>query len=386
MTELLLRIFVRDCRNVDAPHTHAAIGTLSGAVGIVCNMLLFAGKLITGLIAGSVSIIADAMNNLSDASSSVITLLGFRMAQRPADKNHPYGHARYEYLSGLVIAFLILLIGAEMTRSSIGKIIHPSAIEITNAALYVMLGCMLVKIWLSLFFRTLGKKIHSPALLASAADSRNDVIATGAVLISCIANRIWGWNIDGWIGLLVALFILYSGYGIARETISPLIGCRADDALLTGIEEMILGHEKILGIHDLLVHDYGPGRYFASVHVELSADEDPQICHDIIDHIECDALKELNVHLVIHYDPVSVDDAELNEMREIVENIVREINPLYSIHDFRMLRSAKQSKLAFDLAVPYGMQDTQPQIKAQIDEKLVEMEKSYKTVIRFDWK
>lgn len=385
MTELLLRIFIRDRDNTDAPQVHAAIGSLAGVTGIICNALLFALKLAAGLMSGSVSIVADAMNNLSDASSSVITLLGFRMARRPADKNHPYGHARYEYLSGLVIAFLILLIGAELAQSSVGKIIHPGAVEITTLAIIVMAVSVAVKIWMSVFFRKLGKKIHSTTLQATSADCRNDVIATLAVLLGCIVNRLRGWNIDGWIGLMVALFILYSGYGIAKETISPLLGRRVDDELLQGIEDMILCHDKILGIHDLLVHDYGPGQYFASVHVELSADEDPQKCHDLIDHIECDALKELNVHLVIHYDPVSVDDAELNEMREIVDSIIHEIDPRLSMHDFRMLRSSKQSKLTFDLAVPYEMQDRQAEIKALIDERLIEMEKSYKTIIKFDW-
>ena len=385
MTELLLRIFVRDYQNADAPKVHAAVGSLAGIAGIICNGLLFAFKLAAGLIAGSVSIIADALNNLSDASSSVITLLGFRMAQQPADKDHPYGHARYEYLSGLVISFLILLIGAELGRSSIEKIIRPSPIEISALSISIMAGAILLKLWMSLFFRALGKKIHSTTLLASAVDSRNDVIATSAVLLGCLVNRIWGINIDGWIGLLVALFILYSGFGIARETISPLLGRRADDELLEGIEEMILGHDKILGIHDLLVHDYGPGRYFASVHVELSADEDPQHCHDIIDHIECDALKDLNVHLVIHYDPVSVDDAELNEMREIVSEIINQIDPQLSMHDFRMLRSSKQSKLTFDLAVPYEMQDTHEELKDRIDEMLAAAGRDYKTIIKFDW-
>jgi len=361
------------------------VGSMAGIVGIICNGLLFALKLAAGLIAGSVAIVADAMNNLSDASSSVITLLGFRMAQRPADKNHPYGHARYEYLSGLVIAFLILLIGTELGKTSVGKIIRPAAVEITVLSIAVMVFSILLKLWMSLFFRKLGRKIRSSTLHATSIDCRNDVIATLAVLLGCVVNRLWGWNIDGWIGLLVALFILWSGFGIARETISPLLGRRADDDLLAGIEEMILCHDKILGIHDLLVHDYGPGRYFASVHVELSADEDPQSCHELIDHIECDALKELNVHLVIHYDPVSVDDAELNEMREIVSEIIHEIDPRLSMHDFRMLRSSRQSKLTFDLAVPYEMQETHAELKNRIDEMLAASGRHYKTVIRFDW-
>lgn len=384
MTKLLLRIFVRDYQNADAPHVHAAIGMLAGIVGVVCNLLLFAGKLTAGLLAASVSIIADAMNNLSDASSSVITLLGFRMAQRPADKNHPYGHARYEYLSGLVVAFLILLIGAELGQSSLEKIIHPSPVSYPNIAISIMLASIAVKLWMSLFFRRLGREIHSTTLYATAADSRNDVIATCAVLLGCLVNRFWGLNIDGWIGLLVALFILYSGFDIAKETISPLLGRQADEELLQSIEQMILSHDKILGIHDLLVHDYGPGQYFASVHVELSAEESPQACHDIIDHLECDVLNELNVHLVIHYDPVQTDDPELNEMREIVLGIIQGIDSRLSMHDFRMIRSTGRSRLSFDLAVPYEMQSRQSEIKAQIDERLREMGRNYKTVIRFD--
>jgi len=353
---------------------------------VICNLLLFAGKLIIGLAAASVSIVADALNNLSDASSSVITLVGFRMAQKPADKNHPYGHARYEYISGFVVATLILLIGLELCRSSIGKIIRPSAVEYSDLALIIMLASMLIKLWMAAFYRRLGKMIDSTTLQASAVDSRNDVLATAAVLVGCLIGRYAGLNVDGWIGLLVALFILYSGIDIARETISPLLGRQVDEKLLEGIGNIVLRHEKVLGIHDLLVHDYGPGRYFASVHVELRAQEDPQICHDIIDDIECDALQELNVHLVIHCDPVATDDPELSEMRGIMEEIIEEIDPRLSMHDFRMIRSGKHSRtrLAFDLAVPYAMQHRQQAIKQQIDDALQAMGKNYRTLIRFD--
>jgi len=386
MTELLLRIFIHDRENTAAPAVHTAVGVLAGVAGVICNLLLFAGKLIIGLAAASVSIVADALNNLSDASSSVITLVGFRMAQKPADKNHPYGHARYEYISGFVVATLILLIGLELCRSSIGKIIRPSAVEYSDLALIIMLASMLIKLWMAAFYRRLGKMIDSTTLQASAVDSRNDVLATAAVLVGCLIGRYAGLNVDGWIGLLVALFILYSGIDIARETISPLLGRQVDEKLLEGIGNIVLRHEKVLGIHDLLVHDYGPGRYFASVHVELSAQEDPQICHDIIDDIECDALQELNVHLVIHCDPVATDDPELSEMRGIMEEIIEEIDPRLSMHDFRMIRSGKHSRtrLAFDLAVPYAMQHRQQAIKQQIDDALQAMGKNYRTLIRFD--
>lgn len=383
MTELLLRIFCKnDAGNPDAQH--AAIGKLAGMVGIICNCLLFLAKLALGLAMGAVSIVADAVNNLSDAASSIVTLLGFRMAQRPADEHHPYGHARYEYISGFVVATIILAIGLELAKSSVEKILHPAPVEFTAAAVAIMLGSILLKLWMSLFFGKLGRKIQSATLAATSADSRNDVIATAAVLLGCLISRFTGFHADGWVGLLVALFILYSGISIARETISPLLGRQADDELIQRISGLILGHEQILGIHDLLVHDYGPGRYFASVHVELSAELDPQTCHDIIDDMEFDALQELNVHLVIHYDPVCTDDAELNEMRALLENILPEIDPRLSMHDLRMIRGSKHTRLAFDLAVPYAMSDRHEAIKQQIDEALLMRGKDYKTMIRFD--
>lgn len=384
MTELLLRIFSKNCPDGNAAARHTAIGKLAGIVGIACNCLLFIAKLALGLVIGSVSIIADAVNNLSDAASSIVTLLGFHMAQRPADEHHPYGHARYEYISGFVVATMILAIGLELAKSSVEKIIRPSPVAFTAAAIVIMALSVLLKLWMSLFFRKLGREIHSTALTATSADCRNDAVATSAVLAGCLLNRFTGIHADGWVGLLVALFILYSGVSIARETISPLLGRQVDDELIRRISGLILGHEQILGIHDLLVHDYGPGRYFASVHVELSVDLEPQVCHDIIDDMECDALEELNVHLVIHYDPVFTGDAELNEMRAEMENILLEIDPRLSMHDFRMIRGSKRTRLSFDLAVPYAMADRHNAIKQQIDEALQLRGKNYKTVIRFD--
>ncbi|MBP3409720.1 MAG: cation transporter [Clostridia bacterium] len=384
MTNLLLRLFIRNYDRENPAASHSAIGKLSGIVGVVCNLLLFLGKLIMGLLAGSVSIVADAVNNLSDAASSVITFWGFRMAQRPADKNHPYGHARYEYLSGFVVATLILFIGFELAKSSVSRIISPNPPVFSIFTILVMVFSILAKLWMAAFFRSLGRRIQSTTLQATSADCRNDVIATSAVLLGCLIHHFFGFNLDGWIGLMVALFILYSGIGIARETISPLLGKRVDQDLLDHIEELVLRHEGILGIHDLLVHDYGPGQYFASVHVELSADEDPQICHDIIDDIECDALRELNVNLVIHYDPVPTSDEELNEMRTVMEEIIQGIDPDLSMHDLRMVRGSKRTKLVFDLVVPYSMGGQHAQLKQQIDDELLHRGKAYRTVIRFD--
>ena len=384
MTDILLRLFIKNYEDTQNPAVRTAIGKLAGLTGIVCNCLLTVLKLVIGLLVGSMAIIADGVNNLSDAASSLTTLLGFRMAQRPADKQHPYGHARYEYLSGLAVAALILLIGAELVKSSIAKIINPQPIDISAATIALLAASVAVKLWMSGFYKTLGKKINSTALYATSVDSRNDVISTCAVLLGCLVNYLFGLNIDGCVGLAVAIFILYSSVGIAKDTISPLLGQQADDELVDKITELVLSHEKVLGVHDLLVHDYGPGRCYASAHVELSADEDPMACHDIIDDIECDVLEKMNVHFVIHYDPVVQNDAEQNEMRRTVGEIIRGLNPAFSIHDFRIVRGSAQSKLVFDLGVPYSMIEKKKEIKERIDAALDERGKKYITIIRFD--
>lgn len=384
MTNILLRLFIKNCEDTQNPAVRSSIGKLAGLTGIVCNCLLTVLKLVIGLLVGSMAIIADGVNNLSDAASSLTTLLGFRMAQRPADKQHPYGHARYEYLSGLAVAALILLIGAELVKSSIAKIINPEPIDISAATIALLAASVAVKLWMSGFYKTLGKKINSTALYATSVDSRNDVISTCAVLLGCLVNYLFGLNIDGYVGLAVAIFILYSSVGIAKDTISPLLGQQADDELVDKITELVLSHEKVLGVHDLLVHDYGPGRCYASAHVELSSDEDPMACHDIIDDIECDVLEKMNVHFVIHYDPVVQNDAEQNEMRRTVGEIIRELNPAFSIHDFRIVRGSAQSKLVFDLGVPYSMIEKKKEIKERIDAALDERGKKYITIIRFD--
>lgn len=384
MTELLLRLFVKDYQNGKVPAVRSAIGKLAGIVGICCNCLLFLGKLLVGFFSGSVSIVADALNNLADASSSVVTLLGFRMAQKPADAEHPYGHARYEYLSGLVVAALILVIGFELAKTSFEKILHPVSVDLTLVTFIVLFCSILVKIWMAVFFGTLGKRIGSTTLKATSADSRNDVLASAAVLLGCAVEYFFGIHVDGIFGFAVALFILYSGVSIGRETVSPLLGKQADKELVTPLSELVLSHREVLGIHDLLVHDYGPGQCFATVHVEMDADEDPLVCHDIIDAIEGEALENLNVHLVIHYDPVVVNDEEWNEMRAVVEEIVSEIDPALSIHDFRIVRGASLPKLVFDVAVPYAVCDCHKELTTQIKKALLIRKKDYITVIRID--
>lgn len=353
-------------------------------MGIFCNVLLFAAKLITGMISGSVSITADAVNNLSDASGSAVTLIGFKMAEKPADRDHPYGHARMEYLSGLTIAVLILLIGLELAKSSFHKILNPSPIDFSSALVVVLDISILVKLWLAVFYRRLGRMIGSETLAASAADSRNDVLATAAVLFACVIGKITGWAIDGYAGLLVALFILWSGVGIIKDTVDPLLGEAPNPELVRMAGREISSYDKVLGLHDLMVHDYGPGRRFASVHVEMDSRENPLVCHEIIDGIERDFLEKHNIHLVVHYDPLVTDDAELNHMRTLVDNTVQEIDPRFSIHDFRMVRSPSRTDLVFDLAIPYEEDGRRDEILNVIDERIQSENSKYHAVITFD--
>ncbi len=384
MTNFLLRLFVKNYKLTDSIEVRSAIGKLAGSVGLVCNILLFALKLLAGIMVGSVSIVADAINNLSDASSSLITLIGFKLAQRPADKDHPFGHARYEYLSGFIVSALIFVIGIELAKTSVEKIINPEAVDLSVLSVSVLVASILLKLWMSLFCKKLGKKIDSTTLLATSTDSRNDVISTSAVLVGSVVGYLFNIMIDGYIGLGVAIFIIYSGITLAKETINPLLGEQADEKLVEDISSLVLSHDKIVGMHDLLVHDYGPGKCFASVHAELSADEDPMVCHDIIDNIEREVQEKLSVHLVIHYDPVVTDDDELNYMRQIVNDVVINVDLRLSIHDFRMVRGANKTKLVFDVVIPYSMEKEQVNLKRVIDQAVKSEGEKYDTIICFD--
>ena len=385
MTKLLLRLFIKDYENKDKPRVRSGIGKLSGAVGIGCNLVLFALKLLVGTISGSVSITADAMNNLSDATSAIVTLVGFKLAEKPADDDHPYGHARYEYLSGLAVAAMIIVIGFELAKTSVEKIFQPAAVEFTLPVAVVLLGSILVKLWLSLFNSSLGKYIDSSALLATAADSRNDVLATAAVLAAALIEWLTNWRIDGFMGLGVALFILYSGAMLAKETISPLLGETASPQLRELIVGIVSSEPKVLGYHDLMVHDYGPGQRFASMHVEMDQKEDPLLCHELIDNLERRCLQEHNVHLVIHYDPVVTGDEEMDRLKAVVEQVLREMDSQISIHDFRMVRGTGHTNLIFDIALPAQWMPKQKQVKQALDAALAEREegKLY-TVVTFD--
>ena len=385
MTNWLLRKFIKNSDHPEDPKVRSAVGQMAGITGIVCNVLLFAGKLAIGLLTASVSITADAMNNLSDATSSIVTMLGFRLAERPADEDHPYGHARYEYLSGLVVAALILVIGLELGKTSLEKIFHPEPVVFGPVPALVLVMSILVKLWMSGFNRTLGQKIHSATLEATAADSRNDVITTTAVLIASLIELFTGLMVDGYMGLAVAAFILYSGIGLARDTISPLLGEGADPELREKIVDKIRQTPKVLGFHDLMVHDYGPGQRFASIHVEMDRREDPMECHEIIDDLERECLQSHGVHLVIHYDPVITDDPELDRMHVRVEQLLHKFDLRLGVHDFRMVPGKGHVNLIFDVVLPMDLRGKEEEIRSALQKDLNQNSTvTYYPMITFD--
>lgn len=363
----------------------ARIGKLSGAVGIICNCLLAAGKLIVGHMTSSMSITADGLNNLSDGASSIVTLLGFKLAEKPADRKHPYGHARIEYIAGLTVAVMILFIGLELGKSSVEKLINPEPIEFSFTAVWVLCASILVKLFMMLFNLKMGRRINSNALLATAADSRNDVMTTSAVLAASIVEHFYDVRIDGVMGIAVSLFILYSGIKLAGETMSPLLGEGANSELQKQITDYINGCPMVLGCHDLMVHDYGPGRRYASIHVEIDKNEDPMACHARIDRMERECLKNYGTHLVIHYDPVVTDDPEVNSTKRLVNTIIKVRDGRLTIHDFRMVDDGESVKMSFDMILPEDLRGQEQSIKETVEKALNSLDsKKYYADITFD--
>ena len=363
----------------------ARIGKLSGAVGIICNCLLAAGKLIVGHMTSSMSITADGLNNLSDGASSVVTLLGFKLAEKPADRKHPYGHARIEYIAGLTVAVMILFIGLELGKSSVEKLIDPEPIEFSFTAVWVLCASILVKLFMLLFNLQMGRRINSSALLATAADSRNDVMSTSAVLAASIVEHFYDVRIDGVMGIAVSLFILYSGIKLAGETMSPLLGEGANPELQKQITDYINGCPMVLGCHDLMVHDYGPGRRYASIHVEIDKNEDPMACHARIDRMERECLKNYGTHLVIHYDPVVTDDPKVNSTKRLVNTIIKVRDGRLTIHDFRMVDDGESVKMSFDMILPEDLRGQEQSIKETVEKALDSLDsKRYYADITFD--
>ncbi len=360
--------------DVKNERVRSAYGKAASLVGIGCNVLLFAGKLVAGLLSGSVAIMADAVNNLSDASSSLISLLGFKLADRPADAEHPYGHGRFEYLSGMTVAVMILAIGVELLRSSVGKIFAPEPIVFSWVSVGVLAASIVVKCWMAAFNTNMGRRIGSTTLEATASDSRNDVIATSAVLLCTMIARLTGLDLDGYVGAAVAVFILVSGVSLIKETLNPLLGNAPSPELVGHIREKLMRYPGVLGVHDLMIHDYGPGRQFASVHVEMSARRDPIESHEVIDGIERDFLKDERLHLVVHYDPVATDDPRVPALRDALSDICAKIHPKMTIHDLRVVQGAAHVNVVFDCVVPYDCQMSETEIRRRMND---ELEKEY---------
>ncbi len=375
---------IPDHENVKDERVRSAYGKMASLMGIGCNALLCVGKLAAGVLSGSVAITADAVNNLSDASSSVISLLGFKLADKPADEEHPYGHGRYEYLSGLMVAVMILVIGLELLKSSVQKILSPEPINASAVTFIVLAASIAVKLWMASFNRRIGKKIGSKTLEATADDSRNDVISTSAVLLATLVAKLTGLMIDGFVGLAVAAFILVSGFSLVRETIDPMLGSVPSHEQVEAIRKKLMSYPGVLGTHDLMVHDYGPGRQFASVHVEMSAQESPIVSHDVIDSIEHDFMRDEGLHLVVHYDPVATDDPRVPVMRAFLMEEAQRIDPGVTVHDVRIVPGSKKSNLVFDCVTPYGMEVSQRQVRARLADAVTAAYPEYYCVITME--
>ena len=383
MISLLARLFLKP-EGRDETALRKGYGILCGAVGIGLNILLFAGKFFAGTIAGSIAITADAFNNLSDAGSSFVTLLGFQLAGQKPDSDHPFGHGRIEYLSGLAVSMLIILMGFELAKSSLDKILHPAPVDSSWLVIAILCVSICVKLYMALYNRSLGKKLNAPAMLATAADSLSDSIATTAVLIATLVGRFSGLMIDGWCGILVAAFILWSGFNAAKDTVNPLLGTPPTHEFVEQIKELVMAHPAIIGIHDLIVHDYGPGRVMISLHAEVSASENVLDLHDEIDNVEKELREKLGCEAVIHMDPIVTDDGVTQETRERVAALVRCIDDSISIHDFRMVAGPTHTNVIFDAVVPFQFRLTDTEVTEKIKTAVRALDGNYFAVVNVE--
>ena len=384
MTDLILRIFVRDHKNTEDPAVRDKCGRVAGAVGIVTNFLLFLMKIIVGTVFHSVSVTADAVNNLTDSGSSVVTLIGFKMASKPADEKHPFGHARIEYLSGVIVSFIVIFLGLQLGMSSIEKILTPEENALTPVALVVLVISILAKLWQCLFYRKVGRMIKSESVEATSKDSRNDVIATSVVLLGTVITMLTGVNLDGYMGAAVALFIVFSGVQLTISTADPLLGQAPEGELVQTITEKMLSYPGIIGMHDLAVHNYGVGRCFASAHCEVDAKNDILVSHDLIDNIERDFSRDLGIHMVIHLDPVIVGDARTDALHCKVQSLVTALYPTVTIHDFRVIWGVTHSNIVFDAAVPFAVKDSDAVITQKLEAEIQKLDPDYRTVVTID--
>lgn len=384
MRKFLIRIFVKDYENTKDPFVRDRYGRLAGAVGIVTNVFLSGAKIAAGLLFGSIAILADGINNLADASSSVILLIGLRLAAKPADVEHPYGHARIEYLTGLIISFLIIILGVQLLMTSIDKIRFPEAVEFNWLLVVVLVLSIAVKVWQAFFYIRIGETIKSSAIKATGTDSRNDVISTLAVLLSLLVGKLTGVNLDGITGAMVALFIIYSGIQLIRETSSPLLGSSPDPELVNEIRERVLAHDGVLGIHDLVVHNYGPGRIFASLHVEVDAHGDLIASHDVVDNIEREVAKDLKIQLVAHMDPLDTKDPLTVELNHSLKEITAPLCGVSEIHDLRIVAGYSHQNIIFDVVVDSDCPYSDTELKKLLDQEIKELSPTFFSVITID--
>lgn len=384
MNEILFKTFIKNHDDVKKPAVRDAYGKLAGVVGIMSNALLCVMKIAIGLISGSIAIIADGVNNLADGGSSVITLLGFKLASMPEDEDHPYGHARYEYLSGLVVSFIIILVGFELLKSSIDKILNPTPLEFSWTVVLVLVLAILIKIWQAVFNISAGKKIDSLTLMTTGADSRNDVISTTVVLVSLLIGHFAEVQLDGFMGMLVALFIMWSGISLVRETISPLLGEAPDSELVQEIESIAMSYDSVLGIHDLEVHNYGPGKIFASVHIEVDSAVDVMVSHDLVDNIEQRLRTDLNINITAHLDPVNVSDPNRAPLTELLRDAIAEVPEFLSFHDLRIVSGPTHTNVIFDVVVSHDCKMPESEILRFFNQKLSTYNDTFFAAINID--
>lgn len=384
MTGIIMRALGKRTENMTHDKKRAAYGSAAAVTGIICNIILCVLKGAAGLIFNSVAILADAVNNLSDAGNSIIALIGFFLAEKPADEDHPYGHARVEYISCLAVSFIILWLGVSLFKTSAMKILNPEPLDKSAASVLVLMVSVLLKVWMGLFYKKMGTAINSSVILANAKDSFNDVVSTGAVLLTTVIAIFTDVNLDAWAGCAVALFIFWSGFGIMKETLNNLLGTMPSKEIVDAIVDKLYSYDGVLGIHDLVVHSYGPDKYFATVHVEVPCDVNILTSHDMIDNIERDFLKDPGINLVIHLDPVVTDDKEVIETRNMVHDIVKAVNGAYSIHDFRMVKGDTHSNLIFDVAVPAGDKHTEREIREKVAQEVRNKDERYYCIITVD--
>lgn len=385
MTKALIRLFIRDAENTRDARVRERYGVLSGAVGIACNVFLFILKVVIGLVTGSISIAADAFNNLSDGLSCMISIVGFKVSGKAPDEKHPFGYGRTEYIAGLVVAFIIVLVGFEFFKTSIDRILHPAPVAFSLVLVVILAISMLVKLWMGAFNVQIGRRIDSPVLMAAGQDSRNDVITTGVVILGMVAGQFTTLPVDGYVGVLVAAFIVWAGFGIARDTVAPLLGEAADPEIAKNIEKLVMASEYIVGVHDLIVHNYGAGRWLASLHAEVPSDSDFVAVHEVIDEAEKRVWQRTGVYLVIHMDPIDVNNEHVAALREQVDAVLRAIDENLSMHDFRVVDGARQINLIFDVVVPFSYDnDAKRDLMMTIRDKLKEIDYRYNPVVTFD--